>query len=245
MRSSALINKPYFAFTLSFTAHLILALLLLKVTVARFESKPATTIKAIQSYLYKKPKALPKVVAITSKTLPKSHKTSENKKVKTKVIKSSTQKAALKPIHENEQHIQNKLDQLQKSSRSKNSLSFSALSQLKQLKANINDSIISEELSYQQRPRSLSVFSDLPAPVQHSQKKIGTIEKREKMTTNYSSNISITKGDNGNCTLKEDLTSVGMAGITALSGFKCGQTKMEKMYNAHMNVVLKKSGKNK
>ena len=72
-----------------------------------------------------------------------------------------------------------------------------------------------------------------------------SIQKKSsaKMTSNYGNGITIIKGDNGNCTLKKDLSNVGMTGITAFSSFKCGSTKMEKMYNAHMDEVLKKLGK--
>jgi hypothetical protein len=53
------------------------------------------------------------------------------------------------------------------------------------------------------------------------------------------------KNDDGSCTLIQDLSNVGMEGIKARSNFKCGQKKMEKSYDVHMDKILRKLGKKK
>jgi len=89
-------------------------------------------------------------------------------------------------------------------------------------------------------------MTDLPDAVPHSKKQLTVKDEKkqeESITSHYGGGIDIVKNDNGTCILKEHLTSAGMEGMTALSMFKCGQTKMEKAYDVQMNKVLKKLGK--
>lgn len=247
--SNLLTNR---AFIFALLIHLILALLLTNlvsptIKTPSVHSVKKDKIKAIQSYLYHQP-------AITQQI------TLEKTPVIKKPVKS-------KPIHNKYQTVKSKQDKnipinIKKipslvapklsappqlptpaATRSKNSLSFSALEQLKQLQQQLDQQSINSEADYHNRARGKSIFNDLPAAVKHSEKQFTESEKREKMITHYGGGINIVKNDDGSCTLIQDLSNVGMTGIKARSSFKCGQTKMEKSYAAHMDKVLRKLGK--
>jgi len=256
------LTERYFPFLLAVFAHLILAGFLLNSVIIKHDPvvKALPINNIIQSYLFIKPKVVKsKVVKPQSKTLHKvkpTEATAKNKEAKNKKVKnnqltkkqSATEKTGKSPeqtSNQNNQEITRKLDSLQQKTTSKYSYSTNALEQFKN---QLNNKIMTEELNYAQRPRGLSVFNDLPPAVAHSEKQLTLlekIEKEQKMATNYAGGIAITNDGDGHCTLKQDLSYLGMEGITALSGFKCGQTKMEKWYDAHMNKVLKKLGKKK
>ena len=244
------------AFIFAVVIHLILALLMINLVPLGLKTKPAITIqknkiKAIQSYLYRKP--LPSVKQTTSPTKaaektpefkaikkPLKNKNSKpiktSKKPKTKNSKSSAATLTSPP------QLPTRAKNSSKSS-SKNSWSFSALEQLKQLQQQLDQQNINRDANYHNRARGESVFNDLPAAVNHAEKQLTLSEKKEKMTTRYGGSIDIVKNDDGSCILIQDLSNVGMEGIKARSGFKCGQTKMEKAYDAHMDKILKKLGK--
>ena len=87
---------------------------------------------------------------------------------------------------------------------------------------------------------NLSVFNPEPTLVPKSKNSESLDERIEKNTTRYSDDIEIIKHDNGTCSIKQDLSSVGMEGVTALQYFACGQTKIEKAFSAHMKAFQQK-----
>ena len=82
-----------------------------------------------------------------------------------------------------------------------------------------------------------------PTLVPHSTVTQSNDEKKKQATLSMSADKSIIKGDDGNCSLVEDLSVVGMEGVTAVSGFSCGETKFDKSFREHMNKVRTKLGK--
>jgi hypothetical protein len=214
--------------------------------------------KAIQSYLYKKPQTPP------TKTMKATQENQEDEKLQNKPIKApkiKQKKPSQAKIFKEKELKQKKTPSTELSSKinkseysthkntqnnTKTTSSTSALAQLENLRSSINKKIIAKEFARATRPRGFSAMTDLPDEVPHSKKQLTAEDEKEKedrMNTNYAGGITITNDGNGKCTLKQDLSYLGMDGLTALSDLKCGQTKMEKWYDAHMTKVLKKLGK--
>jgi hypothetical protein len=91
--------------------------------------------------------------------------------------------------------------------------------------------------------RSPSVLDGEPLPVPRSNQQFTPDQIREKSTTRYSDDLSIIKGDNGRCSIEEDLSKIGIEGVTAVSGFNCGESKFDASFRQHMEKVRKKIGK--
>lgn len=113
---------------------------------------------------------------------------------------------------------------------------------LSKLKDKINQQIINQQILNNPRPYTGSIMDGTPVSVPHS-----TVENKEmkaisSTATQVGNGFSITKGDNGTCTLTEDLSVIGLQGKTK-STFDCGQSKDEKSFKDHMKKVLKKLGK--
>ena len=237
-----MLNRRYFSLGLSITIHLILLFVLLS-----FPSKTPPVISpnkkvAIKSYLYKKPIIVQQVN--TKKT---SDKQEINKQVlsrKPPITKEViTTNKIKKTIQQNRKKPAKAQRTTAKSIITKTPKKFDATEQLSNFRSQLNRRMLQDEFSKYNRPRNLSSMEALPEPVPRAKIIENNIIEKEKATTNYSSDIAIIKLDNGSCLLKQDLTNVGIAGVTAVSGFQCGRTKMEKAFSNHMNKVLKKLGK--
>jgi hypothetical protein len=118
----------------------------------------------------------------------------------------------------------------------------SSLQSLSRLKDKINQRIINQEMYNYTKPNTGSVMHGNPRYVPHSFTE--DTEKKAIATTSsqVGNGFSVKKDDNGNCTLTEDLSTVGLQGKTT-SGFGCGLSKEEKHFKNHMKKVLKKLGK--
>ncbi|MDG1751308.1 MAG: hypothetical protein P8I03_06560 [Thalassotalea sp.] len=120
---------------------------------------------------------------------------------------------------------------------------FSAYGQLKNLQNNLNNKIIDQE-SYQfSRRKTASIMDGKPELVPHSTKQFTPEEIKKKTSKQISSDINITKGDDGKCSIERDLSVVGMEGVKSVEGFNCGKSKFDKSFQDHMKKVLKKLGK--
>ncbi len=206
-----------------------------------YKAPPVSSSKkkaAIKSYLYKKPaRVLQQVI--------KENKTNKQVLTATRATKKpplSPKNVAINKMEKPTQVEQQKLTNAQVNT-VKAVKKFDARKQLADFRSQLNRQILQEEFSKFNRPRNLSGMNDLPQPVPHAKVRENEIIKKEKATTNYASDIAIIKLDDGRCILKQDLSTVSMAGITAVSGFNCGRTKMEKAFSAHMDKALKKLGK--
>lgn len=119
---------------------------------------------------------------------------------------------------------------------------YKSMQSLSRLKDRINKQIINQEIYNYSKPNTGSVMLGTPNYVPHS-----FVEDADKKTidstdTQVGNGFSVTKNDNGTCTLTEDLSIIGLQGKTT-SSFGCGLSKEEKHFKNHMKNVLKKLGK--
>ena len=69
---------------------------------------------------------------------------------------------------------------------------------------------------------------------------LDTTQKKQRIT-NYGKDVSIEKDDNGNCKMTQDLSSVGIKGVSATQYFKCGgKTQFERRFSAHMKEAMQR-----
>ena len=220
-------------------------------TVNTTPKKPLTKPKALQSFLYKKPKVEkievpsiqetleaneaepPATQPIEEVTNPEQKTAETQTKPETKAIPQVDPPDAMRPPP----------SLADKKILTSKGIGEKALRQLSQLKTRIDDDIAETETFEQFRRRSPSVLDGEPYPVPHSVKALSAIEEKEKNTTRYSDDLSIIKGDDGNCTIEQDLSNVGIEGVKAISGFRCGESKFDASFRDHMKKVLKKMGK--
>ena len=90
-----------------------------------------------------------------------------------------------------------------------------------------------------QQFRSPSVMHGEQIPVPHSQYKLTPEQERESKTTRMSDDISITKYDNGICTI-ERKQFLGSPIEGSISAFACGESKFDKSFREHMKKVQEK-----
>lgn len=213
--------------------------------------------KAINSYLYTPKRSTKHINSQTNtaaqtvnNTVQENVNTTKSNNSKPPVTTTSEVKKPL-PISEKPNETKhNKTVKKQTSKKFKplrkaNTKTLSPLQQLGKLKTSLNEKFIEQEMLTQFRRRSASVLDGEPIAVPHSTKQITEEEKRKQATINMSSGLTITKGDDGSCTVIRDLSEVGMEGLTSVEGFSCGQSKFDKNFKSHMKNVLKKLGKSK
>lgn len=196
----------------------------------------------IKSYLYSRPKT----------SLSNTFKRSYNDPLpfentpRTETIKS-IKKATVKKVNK---HKNSKLQSSTKKSLKKTQddaqLKPKKLITKQSLQAQINN--INKNLTYEykqtdQRTTIKSIFNPTPVLVPRSTTSLPeqTEQKRKQKITSYSSDISISKDEEGNCSLTQDLTSVGIEGVSATQHFKCGgKTKFEKAFSQHMKTSMER-----
>ncbi len=123
------------------------------------------------------------------------------------------------------------------------SIAKRALSDLNKLNSQLDREAMNDAASAQYQTRSLSSMHPNPDAVPHSQLTLTPDQEREQNTQRMSDSLAITKRDDGLCVIQEDLSQVGIEGVTATSAFKCGSTKEEQWFKQHMEKVRKKIGK--
>lgn len=120
------------------------------------------------------------------------------------------------------------------------SISINPMKQLENMRKSIDAAIVESELAEHFQHRSLSNMHPNPTPVPKSVSPLTQDQVRAKNTQQLDSSLSITKTDNGACIITEDLSKVGIEGVTATSWARCGTTKMERMFSEHMKKVREK-----
>jgi hypothetical protein len=113
---------------------------------------------------------------------------------------------------------------------------------LSRLKDKINQQMIKQEMYNYSKPNTGSVMHGTPTYVPHSFVEDAKKKAIASTSSQVGNGFSIKKGDNGNCTLTEDLSNIGLQGKMT-SSFNCGLSKDEKAFKSHMKKVLKKLGK--
>jgi hypothetical protein len=119
---------------------------------------------------------------------------------------------------------------------------YKSMQSLSLLKDRINKEIIDQEMYNSSKPNTGSVMFGKPNYVPHSFVEDSEKKLIDSTETQVGNGFSVTKNDNGTCTLTEDLSVIGLQGKTT-SSFGCGLSKEEKNFKNHMKKVLKKLGK--
>ena len=113
------------------------------------------------------------------------------------------------------------------SQNSNKTLKINPLQQLEAIRDNIDATIVESEVKEHLKHHSLSGMHPNPASAPKSVTPMTANEVRIKNTQRLSDATAITKLDNGTCVLVEDLTNVGIEGVSAVSAFRCGKSKFE------------------
>ena len=69
-------------------------------------------------------------------------------------------------------------------------------------------------------------------------------KQRKANTQDMGAGIAITKGDNGICSIQQDMRAYGLTEGSSRQFFACGESKHDKSFRQHMKKVKAKFGKN-
>ncbi|XQW85646.1 hypothetical protein ACOYR1_02615 [Thalassotalea piscium] len=199
---------------------------------------------AIKSYIYQAPKK--KIVEAVAITTPEKTPITDN--VSEAITVPEKQPAAQlppPPLHKDENVINStKSDTTNSEITVKKTttanFSYNNIRRLREKIQQQNNAQLQRELS---QPNTGSLLHGTPSLVPHSTRPMSIDQKKKQATLSMSADKSIVKGDDGNCSLVEDLSVVGMEGITAVSHFSCGESKFDRSFREHMDKVRKKLGK--
>jgi len=245
------LKKHSLAISISVFVHLLLAFSLFFIAEQQQPKQVEITNKAIKSYLYKMPNKLVIVEPKTVKQEPEEVKEPEKIKIEKKT-EELKQESANQTVSKKENNLKmsesSKVSSLTKSkSKSKSKTTtkkavqanFSSYKQLDSLRNSINKRIIEQGASDFQQFRSPSVMHGDQIPVPHSNVQLTPEQEREKKITRMSDDISITKYDNGLCTVeRKQFLGSPIEGST--SAFACGESKFDKSFREHMQKVQDK-----
>lgn len=109
---------------------------------------------------------------------------------------------------------------------------------LARLRNNINQQLADDAFKEHNQVRSASVMHADQIPVPHSEIKL-TEEEKYKKNTKSTHAESITKNDDGTCTIVREQI-LGSPVEASVSGFSCGESKFDKSFREHMEKVNKK-----
>lgn len=96
--------------------------------------------------------------------------------------------------------------------------------------------------TYKKQPTIKSIFNRNPILV----KKSNTRSEQQKESdnklkvTDYGHGIAIQKNKDGNCSITQDLSLVGIEGVSTTQYFKCGKSEFDKSFEQHIKNVMKK-----
>lgn len=263
------LNGTYTALTLSLLIHLLIVLLMV-LTQSTEEAKFKKTEKkiAIQSFIYHAPKvetpstkvvpeqpvqdplvealsrqktpATPIVKEIELSDIKKMDKAAKpiaivnsaldkNKSLSSPLPPALPQKKLSKPLPKGPPELpKNKLD---------------SFTQLQRLRSKLNRGSNSFNENPYQRHQPPSAFNTQPETVPHSVPLKDKEKEREKNTKNMGAGIAITKGEDGRCSIKQDLGVYGLSEGSSIQYFNCGESKFDKSFREHMKKVKNKLGK--
>ncbi len=243
------------AILLSIFLHLLLLAVLIHSSINAPEKTKQTKQKssAIKSFLYKKPKkliveTLPALNKAAHKALitakPKKSAIAPNKPQKAgvkdiqKVINKSVNKTkqSTKPV----QMQQSKLAAQTKTTAIKTPVkaSFSSYDSLSQLRSSIEKQQREQAFNEIIQQRSGSIMDATQLPVPHTTVPL-TSEQKYQRNTSTSHVGSITKNDNGTCTIhRKQILGSPVEANSAI--FACGERKFDKNFREHMQKVQAK-----
>ena len=235
-------KRHYLAILVSVGVHILLAFLLFFIAEKQPPKQVQIAKKAIKSYLYKMPSKPVIVEPVVVKKVLEEVKVKEKVKIKKRpeVLQEKKPKSdAPKTVPSlSKAKFSKKAKQSTKVQKTMQA-TFSAHKQLNSLRKSINKKMVADELAELQKFRSPSVMHGEQIPVPHSTKQLTPEQEREKKTTRMSDDISITKYDNGLCTI-ERKQFIGSPIEGSTSAFACGESKFDKSFREHMKKVRDK-----
>jgi hypothetical protein len=213
----------------------------------------------IQSFIYyaqKPPQAEVKPLEITPSTkklsiesLPTKNEIAENKELKPKAIEKVIKKPSVKT---------NNLDITKKTELPKvppktlqstvlptpSAGKIDSFKQLQRLRSRLNQRAANSVDMPNQGYQTPSIFNTKVKPVPHSSPLKDEEKEREKNTKNMGGGIAITKGDDGTCSITQDMSVYGLSEGSSTQFFSCGESKFDQSFREHMKKVKAKIGKN-
>jgi len=206
--------------------------------------------KSIQSFLYT-PVSRPKTNTLDdtkqvktgeSSISPKDEKQPEKitDKQESKIVTSSVNNNPLSTMHD---PTSNRLAQKKKANkRSQLNRTITPERLRQQLNVLKNAQSIYNPPQNQKSSHFPSIFNPAPTTVPKSATRSEKqIEADKKLRiTNYGGSISMRKGKDGNCSFTQDLSSVGMEGLSSTQHFKCGKSEFDENFSRHMKQAMDK-----
>lgn len=125
----------------------------------------------------------------------------------------------------------------------KSTKKLDSFTQLQRLRSKLNSRVNAPTDNSYQSYQPPSVFNSSPKPVPHSVPIKDEEKEREKNTKNMGSGIAITKGDDGTCSVTQDMSVYGLSEGSSTQYFNCGESKFDKSFREHMKKVKAKLGK--
>ena len=253
----------YTAVLFSFVIHgLILALIILTQATKPKTVQPNTKNIAIESYIYYAPKIAkaPKNQS-DEKAIADTVKNNEQEKSTTPVTKtikhnpqlehvslatppldtSSTEVTATLPAKPPQVDV-TKVPSLPTPKPTHQKLD--SFTQLQRLRSKLNTAATIGTDNPYQKYQPPSVFNKTVKSVPHSVPLKDEEKEREKRTKNMGSGTAINKGEDGNCSITQDLSVYGLSEGSSKQYFSCGESKFDKSFRVHMKKVKAKLGKN-
>ena len=115
--------------------------------------------------------------------------------------------------------------------------------QLQNLRSKLNRSAYQTSDNPYQRYQPPSAFNANAKTVPHSMPIKDEEKERKQNTKNMGSGISTTKGDDGTCSISQDMSIYSLSEGSSTQYFACGESKFNKSFREHMKKVRAKLGK--
>jgi hypothetical protein len=254
----------YTAVIFSLLIHgLILFVILITQSSKQKVVKPVTKISPIKSFIYYAPNIKQievKVITtepLVKETLVQTPLVEEKEKKNNQIKAESTVKKTEKSIKESPikptVYDVNKVIELPKTSINTSkpkplpkptTKKLDSFTQLQRLRSKLNQSAITDNDNPYQSYQPPSAFNTNAKTVPHSAPLKDEQKERDKNTKNMGAGIAITKGEDGRCSVTQDLSAYGLSEGSSTQYFSCGESKFDKSFREHMKKVNNKLGKN-
>jgi hypothetical protein len=119
-----------------------------------------------------------------------------------------------------------------------------SFTQLQNLRSKLNQRAINNADNPYRNYQAPSAFNTENKSVPHSVPLKDEEKERKKRTKNMGAGIAITKGEDGRCSITQDLSVYGLSEGSSTQFFACGESKFDQSFRAHMKKVKAKIGKN-
>lgn len=119
-----------------------------------------------------------------------------------------------------------------------------SFTQLQRLRSKLNNGSAPKVDNPYQHDQPPSIFNTTTKTVPHSAPLKDEEKEREKNTKNMGAGIAIIKGDDGRCSVTQDMSAYGLSEGSSVQFFSCGESKFDKSFREHMKAVKEKLGKN-